>query len=174
MVDRFRSLPMARGAVLFGRALADMLSALSATVIVVAGLIVGWRIHGASRHAIAGFLILLFAFAMSWVGDRSSACGAVPRGGPVRGFIVVFPLTFLANTFVPTRTSPRVADGGGLGPISAVVASVRDLFGNPTGRRPTPPGRYSTPIPVSLAWCVAILAVCVPVAMRRYRLATAR
>jgi ABC-2 type transport system permease protein len=177
VVDRFRSLPMARSAVLAGRALADMLSNLLAlAVLVVAGLIVGWGVHAGVGSAIAGFaLVLLFAYAITWAGILLGLLVRTPDAAQGFVFVVVFPLTFLANTFVATGDLPdgirQVAEWN---PISAVVAAVRDLFGNPTGLPADPAWPLQHAIPVAIGWCVAILAVCVPLAVRRYRLATAR
>jgi ABC-2 type transport system permease protein len=177
VVDRFRSLPMARSAVLAGRALADMLSNLLAlAVLVVAGLIVGWGIHAGAGSAIAGFaLVLLFAYAITWAGILLGLLVRTPDAAQGFVFVVVFPLTFLANTFVATGDLPdgirQVAEWN---PISAVVAAVRDLFGNPTGLPADAAWPLQHAIPISIGWCVAILAVCVPLAVRRYRLATAR
>jgi ABC-2 type transport system permease protein len=177
VIDRFRSLPMARSAVLAGRALADTLSNLIAlAVLVVAGLIVGWRIHDGIASAIGGFaLVLLFAYAMTWAGILLGLIVRAPDAAQGFVFIVVFPLTFIANTFVSTADLPdglrQVAEWN---PISAVVAAVRDLFGNPTGLPADPAWPLAHAVPVAIAWCVAILAVCVPLAVRRYRAATAR
>ena len=160
-----------------GRALADMLSNLIAlTVRVVAGLIVGWGIHDGVASAIAGFaLVLFFAYAMTWAGILLGLLVQSPDGAQGFVFVVIFPLTFLANTFVSTQDLPSgLREVAEWNPISAVVASVRDLFGNPNGLPADAAWPLQHAIPVSLAWCVAILAVCVPLAMRRYRLATAR
>ena len=177
VVDRFRSLPMARSAVLAGRALADMLANLSAlAVLVVAGLIVGWGIHDGVASALAGFaLVLLFAYAMTWAGILLGLLVKSPDGAQGFVFIAIFPLTFLANTFVSTENLPSgLREVAEWNPISAVVAAVRDLFGNPQGLAPDAAWPLQHAVPVSIAWCVAILAVCVPLAVRRYRRATAR
>jgi ABC-2 type transport system permease protein len=177
VVDRFRSLPMARSAVLAGRALADMLSNLVAlAVLVVAGLIVGWGIHDGVASAIAGFaLVLFFAYAMTWAGILLGLLVQSPDGAQGFVFVVIFPLTFLANTFVSTQDLPSgLREVAEWNPISAVVAAVRDLLGNPTGLPADAAWPLQHAIPVALAWSVAILAVCVPLALRRYRLATAR
>jgi ABC-2 type transport system permease protein len=177
VVDRFRSLPMARSAVLAGRALADMIANLLAlAVLVVAGLIVGWRIHDGAAAAIAGFaLVLLFAYAMTWAGILLGLLVRSPDAAQGFVFIVIFPLTFIANTFVATQDLPAgLREVAEWNPISAVVAAVRDLFGNPTGLPADAAWPLQHPIPVSIAWSLAILAVCVPLAVRRYRAATAR
>jgi ABC-2 type transport system permease protein len=177
VVDRFRSLPMARSAVLAGRALADMVSnAIALAVLVVAGLIVGWGIHDGAGSAIAGFaLVLLFAYAMTWAGILLGLLVRTPDAAQGFVFVVIFPLTFLANTFVSTQDLPSgLREVAEWNPISAVVAAVRDLFGNPTGLPADAAWPLEHAIPLSIAWSLAILAVCVPLAMRRYRAATAR
>jgi ABC transporter DrrB family efflux protein len=177
VVDRFRSLPMARSAVLAGRTLADLLAnVLALCVLVVAGLIVGWGIHDGIGSAIAGFaLVLLFSYAMTWAGVLLGLLVRAPDAAQGFVFVVIFPLTFLANTFVSTQDLPSgLREVAEWNPISAVVAAVRDLFGNPTGLPADAAWPLQHAIPVALAWSVAILAVCVPLALRRYRLATAR
>jgi ABC-type polysaccharide/polyol phosphate export permease len=90
-------------------------------------------------------------------------------------FVVIFPLTFLANTFVSTQDLPSgVCQVAEWNPISAVVAAVRDLFGNPTGLPADAAWPLQHAVPVTIGWSLAILAVCVPLAVRRYRAATAR
>jgi ABC-2 type transport system permease protein len=176
VVDRFRSLPMARSAVLAGRALADMVSnAIALAVLVVAGLIVGWGIHDGAGSAIAGFaLVLLFAYAMTWAGILLGLLVRTPDAAQGFVFVVIFPLTFLANTFVSTQDLPSgLREVAEWNPISAVVAAVRDLFGNPTGLPADAAWPLEHAIPLSIAWSLAILAVCVPLAVRRYRAATA-
>jgi ABC-2 type transport system permease protein len=177
VVDRFRSLPMARSAVLAGRALADTLSNLIAlAVLAVAGVIVGWGIHDGVGSAVAAFgLVLLFSYAMTWVGILLGLLVRSPDAAQGFVFVVVFPLTFIANTFVSTQDLPAgLRAFAEWNPISAVVAAVRDLFGNPTGLPVHPAWPLEHAIPVSIAWSVAILAVCAPLAVRRYRAATAR
>jgi ABC-2 type transport system permease protein len=163
--------------VLAGRALADLISNMIAlAVLVVAGLIVGWGIHDGVASAVAGFaLVLLFSYAMTWAGILLGLLVRTPDAAQGFVFVVVFPLTFLANTFVST---PDLPDGlrqfAEWNPLSAVVAAVRDLFGNPSGLPAHTAWPLEHAIPVSIAWSVAILAVCVPLAVRRYRAATAR
>jgi ABC-2 type transport system permease protein len=177
VVDRFRSLPMARSAVLAGRTLADLIAnVLALGVLVVAGLIVGWGIHDGVGSAIAGFaLVLLFSYAMTWAGVLLGLLVRAPDAAQGFAFVVIFPMTFLANTFVSTQDLPSgLREVAEWNPISAVVAAVRDLFGNPTGLPADAAWPLEHAVPVAVAWSVAILAVCVPLALWRYRLATAR
>jgi ABC-2 type transport system permease protein len=177
VIDRFRSLPMSRSAVLAGRALADTLANLIAlAVLVVAGLIVGLHSEAGFASALAGFaLVLLFAYAMTWAGILLGLLVRTPDAAQGFVFVVIFPLTFIANTFVSTPDLPSgLREVAEWNPISAVVAAVRDLFGNPSGLPADAAWPLEHAVPVAIAWCVAILAVCVPLAARRYRLATAR
>jgi ABC-2 type transport system permease protein len=177
VVDRFRSLPMARSAVLAGRALADVLaSVIAIAVLTVSGLAVGWGMHDGVLSAIAGFaLLLFFAYAMTWAGILLGLLVRTPDAAQGVVFIAIFPLTFLANTFVAT---PDLPDGlrqfAEWNPISTVVAALRDLFGNPAGLSADAAWPLEHAVPLSVAWCVAIVAGCAPLAVRRYRAATAR
>ena len=175
IVDRFRSLPMSRSAFLYGHVISDLAAALLAlTIMVISGLIVGWRIHSDVAEALAGFgLLTLFAFTMLWVGMLLGLSARTPDAVTGVAFIVIFPLTFVANTFVPVGDLPdglrQVAE---YNPISAVAAATRTLFGNPTALPPDPAWPLRHPVVSSLAWCVLALAVVVPLAVRRYRVRT--
>jgi ABC transporter DrrB family efflux protein len=177
VVDRFRSLPMARSAVLAGRALADVLSSVIAiAVLTVSGLVVGWGIHDGALPALAGFgLLLLFAYAMTWAGILLGLLVRTPDSAQGIVFVVIFPLTFLANTFVATGDLPDgLRQFAEWNPVSTVVAAVRDLFGNAAGLPADAAWPLQHAVPLAFAWCVGIVAVCAPLAVRRYRAATAR
>jgi ABC-2 type transport system permease protein len=172
VLDRLRSLPMARSAFLVGHVLAEFAAALlGLTVMTVAGLIVGWRIHTDVPHALAGFGVLaLVAFAMLWLG---MLLGSIVRSADAAQgvvFIVIFPLTFIANAFVPAGTLPKVLQHvSDWNPVSALAAGVRTLFGNPTA---TPDGAawpLQHPVASSLIWCAVLLATTVPLAIAAYR-----
>ncbi|MFD4698479.1 ABC transporter permease [Streptomyces niveus] len=147
IVDRFRSLPMPRMAVILGRTLSDLtMSVVTLVVTSLCGLLVGWRI-GTSLHeaALAYFLILLFAFAMSWVGATIGLMARSVEVAQSAGLIWLFPVTFVSSAFVSTATMPgplrTVAEWN---PVSATATAVRQLFGNP------PPAG----IPLGDAWPV--------------------
>ena len=170
LIDRFRSLPMAHSAVLVGRTVADLgLNALSIAVMAVTGLLVGWRIHTSVLEAAAGFLVLLgFAYAMSWLMALVGLLVRTPEVVNNASFIVIFPITFVANTFVPLETFPSVLRTfAEWNPVSSVVQAARNLFGNSFGA----PDVWSLQHPVlySAIWGVAILAVFVPLSVRTYR-----
>ena len=166
---------MARSAVLSGRVIADFAAALIGfCVLVVSGLIIGWGIHTDVLHAAAAFgILLLFTFAILWAGTLVGMLVRAPDAVQGLGFVILFPLTFLANTFVPTaawtRSSGRWPN---YNPVSAIVAALRDLFGNPTAIADDAPWVLQHPAVTAVAWSLAILAVTVPLAIRRYQRVT--
>jgi ABC-2 type transport system permease protein len=175
VIDRFRTLPMARSSVLVGRSLSDLLASALATVLVlVTGYIIGWRPDNDLLSIVGGIAIaLLFAYAMSW----ASACLGIgaqnPEAAQGIAFIAFFPLSFVSNAFVPTQGMPNWLETiANWNPVSAVTASVRVLFGNPnpSGTIDTWPMRH--PTQAALIWCAVFLAVFVPLAVRLYRKAT--
>jgi ABC transporter DrrB family efflux protein len=178
IVDRFRSLPMSRAAVLIGRTTSDLLNNLLVVIVMsVCGLLVGWRVHTGPLGALAGFgLLFLFGYAMSWV---SAVIGLSVRSVEVAqsaGFIWLFPATFLSNAFTATNTLPSwlqpVADWN---PISSIVLALRDLWGNaPAGLARGSGFPAQHPILLALLWSAGILVVFVPLAINRYRRVSAR
>jgi ABC-2 type transport system permease protein len=175
LVDRFRSLPMARSAVLLGRTVADWIQNLLVLFIMaLCGLAVGWRIHNGFWSAVLAFLlVMLFAYAMSWIGAVIGLSVSTPETANTAGFIWLFPVTFVSNAFVPTTSLPGwlqpIAEWN---PISSTVLALRQLFGNPTGYAPgTIPDvlPMREPVLVSFLWSLLILAVFVPMAVRKYR-----
>lgn len=176
MVDRFRSLPMARTAVLAGRTVADTaMSVLSGVVMTAAGLAIGWRIHEGLFRALAAFaLLLLLGFAMAWAG---ALLGLLIRDAESVNAIalgVLMPATFLSNAFIPTAGLPGwlrvIADWN---PVSATVTACRELFGNHAGA-PAATFIAQHAIALSAGWSALILATCVPLAARAYRFAATR
>jgi ABC-2 type transport system permease protein len=177
IIDRFRSLPMARSAVLAGRTGSDIVyNAISIFVMSIAGLIVGWRIHTGVFEAIGGYLLLLlFAYAVSWimayVGLKVSSVEVFQNAS----FMFIMPVTFVAATFVDPETLPSVLQTFAYwNPVSAVAEAVREAFGN-TGTGP-PPDVWSLQNPVwyTLIWVVIILAVFIPLSVRQYKRSAAR
>ncbi|HET8640363.1 MAG TPA: ABC transporter permease [Pseudonocardiaceae bacterium] len=178
IVDRFRSLPMARSAVLVGRTTSDLVNNVIVIVVMsITGLLVGWRIHSSVWEALAGFgLLLLFAYALSW---PMAVVGLSVRSPEVfnnASFMVVFPLTFIANTFVNSSTLPEpLRTFAEWNPVSSVTQAARELFGNTNPAVP-PPEVWSLrhPVLTSLIWVVVLLVVFVPMAIRRYKKAVSR
>jgi ABC transporter DrrB family efflux protein len=171
IIDRFRSLPMARSAVLSGRTFSDVIyNAGILVVLMLAGLAVGWTVHTGITGLVAGFLLLmLYTFAMAWVGVWLGLSVPNVEVGQQVIFTVIFPLTFVSNVFVPPATLPDflqpIAEWN---PVSTLTASLRDLWGNPNPYVGTglPADQ---PILVTLMWVVIILAVFVPLGVRKYR-----
>ncbi len=172
-VDRFRALPMARGAVLGGHAVANLFKSLLPIVLMsLCGLAIGWRIHDGVVRAVLGYLLLIaFAFAMIWVGVLLGSVVATPEGVQGIAFAVLFPITFLASTFVPTETMPGVVKTiAEWNPVTTLSNSVRLQFGNPsTVPGPGDPWSINHPALYSLIWVVGIIAVCAPLAVRAYQ-----
>jgi ABC-type polysaccharide/polyol phosphate export permease len=175
LVDRFRALPMARSAMLSGRVIADFAAAMiGLAVLVGSGLIVGWGIHTDIPHALAGFgILMLFTLAMLWLGTLVGMLVRAPDAAQGLGFVLLFPLTFLANTFVPTGGMDAfVRTLANYNPVSAVVAAMRDLFGNPGAIPADAPWVLQHAAFTAVAWSLGLLAIVVPLAIRRYQRAT--
>jgi ABC-2 type transport system permease protein len=172
LIDRFRSLPMSRSAVLIGRTVADLgLNALSIAVMALTGLVVGWRIHSSVGEAIAGFLLLLvFSYSISWLMALVGLTVRTPEVVNNASFIVIFPITFVASTFVPLETFPTVLRHfAEWNPVSTVAQSARELFGNIPAGVPEPDvWSLQHPLAYSLLWAALILAVFVPLSVRKY------
>jgi ABC transporter DrrB family efflux protein len=172
LIDRFRSLPMTRSAVLLGRALSDVvMNILTVAVLILVGLLVGWRIENGILKAIAGFgMLLLLGFAMSWLGAFIGLLIRAPEAVQSGMLILLFPVTFLSNALVPIQGMPGwlqpVAEWN---PVSATGAALRQLFGNPNpfAAQHVWPAQHA--ILAALLWVAAILAVFGPLAVRRYR-----
>jgi ABC-2 type transport system permease protein len=171
VMDRFRSMPMARSAVPFGQTGGDLLIGMAGTVMMVGcGLAVGWRIHHGIGSALAAFgLLLLLRYSLSWVGVF---LGLLVKNDETADQMtpLIFPLSMLSNSYVPTAGMPvwlrTIADWN---PVSAAVAALRSLFGNPgapTGHVALPL-RY--PVATTMLWSAVLLLVFVPLSVRRYR-----
>jgi len=176
LIDRFRSLPIARSALLVGRTTADLaLSVFSCVVMACAGFAIGWRINRGFGPAIAGFgLLLLLGFAMAWVGALIGLIIRDAESVNAATFGVLMPVTFLSNAFIPTTHLPGwLREVANWNPVSATVTACRQLFGNQPGALPASwPGQHA--VALSGAWSALILLLCVPLAVRAYRRATIR
>jgi len=178
VIDRFRSLPMSRSAVLVGRTSADVVNNVIVLVVMsITGLIVGWRIRGSFLEAVAAYLLLLlFAYSISWV---MAVVGLIVRTPEVvnnASFIVIFPLTFIANTFVPIDNFPTVLKWiAEWNPVSSVTLAARQLFGN-LGANPVGQTAWSLQHPAlyTVLWSVGILVLFVPLAVRQFKSAASR
>lgn len=172
-IDRFRSLPMARGAVLGGHALASLLRAMLPIVLMsLCGLVVGWRIHGGLTDAIAGYALMIgFSFAVIWIGVLMGAMLPSVEAVQGVGFTAIFPITFIASTFVPISTLPGVLRTfAEWNPVTSVAEALRALFGNPRGEfGANPPWPIEHPVIYSVIWIIGIVGVCAPLAIRAYQ-----
>jgi ABC transporter DrrB family efflux protein len=178
IVDRFRSLPMSQSAVLVGRTTSDLANNVIVIVIMsITGLLVGWRIRSSFLEALAGFaLMLAFAYAFSWAMAVIGLAVRTPEVFNNASFIAVFPLTFIANTFVSTSNLPGplkvVAEWN---PVSALVQAVRELFGNVSPLAPAPEALpLQHPVIATVGWIVVLLVIFVPLAIHRYKKAVSR
>jgi ABC-2 type transport system permease protein len=178
IIDRFRTLPMSPSAVLVGRTGSDVIAnVISLVVMAVVGLIVGWRIHAPLHEAVLGFLLLLlFAYAMSWVMAVIGLLIRAPEAFNSASALVVFPMSFIANTFVDSTRLPGplrvVAEWN---PASAVTQAARELFGNTSPVMAVSDAwPLQHPVVASLLWTVVILAVFVPLGTWRYQKAVSR
>jgi ABC-2 type transport system permease protein len=170
LIDRFRSLPMARSAVLSGRTTSDVVyNAGILVVLMLSGLVVGWRVHnGIGDFLLAVLLMLFFTYAMAWIGVLIGLLVPSVEVGQQLGFLIVFPLTFVSNAFVPTETLPDWLQPIAVwNPFSALTAAIRELFGNPNPFTTGFPGDH--PVLLSFVWTVALLVVFAPLAVRKYR-----
>ncbi len=178
IIDRFRSLPMARSAVLVGRTGSDVINNVITIVIMsLTGLAVGWRIRGSVLDALTGYLLLLaFAYAVSWIMALVGLLVPTPEVVNNASFIVIFPLTFVANTFVPTNGFPgplRVI--ANWNPVSSVTQAARELFGNTSPLLPAPDDwPLQHPVVYTLIWIVLLLAIFIPLSVRQYKRAAGR
>ncbi len=173
IMNRFRSLPMSRSALLVGRTMSDVLyNVASLAIMALTGLVVGWRIDTGVLPAVGGFaLLLLFAYAFSWV---MAFVGLIVPSVEVinnAAFMVTMPLTFVANTFVPAENLPPVLRTFALwNPVSAVTQATRELFGNIPPGTPDPVAwPLQHPVLYTLIWAAVIIAVFAPLAVHRYR-----
>ncbi len=172
-IDRFHSLPIARSAVLAGHSLASLLRSLLPILLMsITGLIIGWRINGGVLDALAGFgLMIGFSFAMIWVGIMLGSVMKSPEGVQGVAFVVIFPITFIASTFVPTKTLPEpLKTFAEWNPVSSLAGSLRQLFDNPGAHAlPGDPWPLQHPVVYTLFWIVAIVLICAPLAVRLYQ-----
>jgi ABC-2 type transport system permease protein/oleandomycin transport system permease protein len=168
LIDRFRSLPMSRAAVLGGRTLSDIATnALSIAILLITGVIIGFSFQTSFPDAIAGVgLLLLFGYAFSWflafIGLLAKSSETVNSVG----FIAVFPLTFISSAFVPVASMPSgLREFAEVNPFTIIVDAIRHLWlGAPAGNN----------VWGSVVWSLVIVAVFAPLAVSRYRRAAGR
>jgi ABC transporter DrrB family efflux protein len=171
-IDRFRSMPIAKGAILGGHSVANLIKALLPIALMsITGLIIGWRIRGGLVDAVAAYLLMVgFAFAMIWIGVLIGSIVSTPEGVTGIAFAVLFPITFIASTFVPLTSMPgplqAVAEWN---PTTTLADGLRELFGNPnTPTQPGDPWSIAHPVAYTWIWVVGVIAICAPLAVRAF------
>ena len=171
LVDRFKSLPISRASILVGRSVSSLLhSSIGITVMALTGLAIGWRIHNGVVDAVLGFaLLLLFGFAMIWLGILVGSSMRSVEAVNGLMFTTIFPITFVANAFAPTDNMPdwlqTVAEWN---PISALVQALRDLWGNGEPATAASAWPLHHPVLVTLVWSLALTAIFMPLALRAF------
>jgi ABC-2 type transport system permease protein len=171
VIDRFKTLPIARSSVLIGRTVSTVIVGLpSLAVMIGCGLAVGWRPEGGLGSTIFAFLLLsLFGFAMGWVGAAIGLLARSPQSADALGMAPSFLLGFISNVFVdPARMPAWLRVDADWNPMSAVVAATRELFHTAQGQAPANVWSLQHPITTTLAMTAAMLAVLVPLCVRRY------
>jgi ABC-2 type transport system permease protein/oleandomycin transport system permease protein len=168
LIDRFRSLPMSRAAVLAGRTLADVVTnSFSLALLIGVGVLCGFTFNASILEALAGvLLLLLFGYAFSWVFALIGLYSSSPETSNAIGFTLIFPLTFISSAFVPTESMPAALEWfANINTFTTVVDAIRALWiGTPAG----------DDVWGAVVWCLVILAIFAPLAVRRYRRAVVR
>ena len=167
LIDRFRSLPMSRSAVLAGRTFSDIpLNLLSLVVLLAVGIAAGFNFDSDVAKVVLGIVLLLFfGYAFSWIFALVGLYSSSPETANSIGFTAIFPLTFASSAFVPVDSMPDgLRQFAEVNPITTVVDAVRHLW-------------LSTPansdVWMSFVWCVVLIAIFAPLAVRRYRVVSA-
>jgi ABC transporter DrrB family efflux protein len=172
LIDRFRSLPISQSALVVGRTLGDsLLNIVVLAVMGIAGYAVGWRPSGGAGNVALGFLfLLLFGYALSWVGALVGLSASDARVVQNISFLITFPLTFLSNAFAPTTGMPRPLQYfAEWNPVSTMVAACRELFGLENQFGATA-GSFPSehPLITSVFYMFLIMAIFVPLSVRKY------
>ena len=172
IVDRFKSLPISRSSVLVGRSISSLIHASIGIVVMgVTGLLIGWRIReGLVDALLAVGLLLLFGFAMIWLGIWVGSMMRTVESVQGLMFTVMFPLTFVANTFVPSQSMPNwlqpIAEWN---PVSALTQACRELWGNGPAASGDASWALHHPVLMSAVWSIALAAIFAPLALAAFR-----
>ncbi len=160
-MDRFRSMPMSRSAVLVGRSFSEIVRNLASVLVVVAmGLLIGFRFQGGFLSALGGVALLLFGYALTWVGAVIGLSVAGPEAAQSAGLIWIFPFSLISSAFVPTGTMPSwLQVYAEASPMTTTVDALRALFnGDPA----------TDHVLLTIGWSIALIAVFAPLATRKY------
>ena len=172
-IDRFHSLPIARATFLSGHSVASLIRSVIPIVFMTAtGLAIGWRVHSSVLDALAGYgLMFVFSFAVIWIGVMMASLVSTPEAVQGIAFVVIFPITFIASTFVPTSTLPSALKTfAEWNPTSSLANALRHQFGNPGGAIPHDAiFPLAHPFAYTLIWAVAIVLICAPLSVVLYQ-----
>lgn len=171
IIDRFRTLPMNPSAVLVGRTNADLaLNTISMVIMISTGLAIGWRFENGVLSFLAGVgLLMLFSYSFSWVMALLGMMVKSPETINNASFMILFPLTFISNAFVPAESLPRVFGIiANWNPVSALVQGARELFGNTGGTLAADTWPMQNPIFTAIAGSVLMLAIFVPLCVKKF------
>ena len=172
IVDRLKSLPISRASVLVGRSISSLIhSSIGITVMSVTGVLIGWRIRGGFVDAVLAYgLLLLFGVALVWLGIWVGSVMQTPESVQGLMFTAMFPLTFIANTFVPSQQMPSwlqvIAEWN---PVSALTQACRELWGNGMPAGPNDAWPLQHAIVASIIWSIVLTATFAPLALATYR-----
>jgi ABC-2 type transport system permease protein len=171
LMDRLRTLPIARVSVIAGRTIAELTELAGGLVVVaICGLIVGWEPHGTVLETVAAFgLLLLSAFAVTWAGMFLGLMVRDPDGADGIAMAFIFPAMFLSGIFVPVGGLPTpLRQFAEVNPLTSLATAVRDLFHVPTGPLPDV-WTLQHPVLATLGWVVVLMGIFGPLAIRRYK-----
>ena len=172
-IDRFHSLPIARGTFLSGHSVANLIrSTIPIFFMTATGLAIGWRIHSSFTDALGAYVLMfVFSFAVIWVGVMMASLVPTPEAVQGIAFVVIFPITFIASTFVPAETLPGVLRTfAEWNPVTTLAESLRILFGNPhQAAGAGDPWSMHHPVLYTLLVCAVLIAACAPIAVSRFQ-----
>ncbi len=178
IIDRFRSLPMNPAAVLIGRTNGDLvINSISMLIMMGTGWLVGWRVTTSFWGFLGGVaILLLFSYAFSWVMALLGMSVRSPEAINNASFMILFPLTFISNAFVPIHTMPEVLKNiAEWNPVSALVESARLLFGNTNPEFPEPTAwTLQNPVITVILGIVVMLVIFVPLSINKFKSISSR
>jgi ABC transporter DrrB family efflux protein len=172
IVDRLKSLPISRASVLVGRSISSLIhSSIGIAVMGLTGLLVGWRIRTNVPDAVLGvLLLLLFGFAMIWLGIWVGSMMRTVEAVQGLMFTVMFPLTFVANTFAPPESMPSwLRVFAEWNPVSSLAQACRELWGNAPAVGPDAAWPLQNPVLMSVVWPLVLTAIFAPLALRAFK-----
>jgi ABC transporter DrrB family efflux protein len=172
VLNRFRTLPLSRSAILAGRTFSDLLSSVLCGLFVIGtGLMIGWRPGNGVTGVVAGLAVaVLFAYALSWMTACIGMVAGEPESAQALGLVILFPVAFVSSCFAPTQGMPTwMRTFADWNPVSAVAGACRNLFGDPNPAALSNSFPAQHPVFVAVAWSIVIVAVCAPLASRLLR-----